>query len=405
MFQRTSSSSPDSPISSNDTVESSRSSDSSKISLECKEHYYHRSKPEGYDLYDRFDTPSTSTSTSTSRSSPLETACESDESSHPKETLLTTVMLPTIWSVGLVQKDDDSETEDEKDPGLEVKREYETALCAKTDGPTITFTNEEFALVDFIKRTRNFIVSKIGNAYYDPSYRKELTTILVSKGKVKPSFNFLEKLNKSLLESSTEVMSTVLDLFDVSDQAKKLLLADNLTYSCLVGTAAYTYGNKAPTFVEQAKLSGMTSLFVQYLEDNGLAEVVPRMEAHYLNPSPWAEKESFEVEFDQILRQIGYHVGTDQFLTCLLIMAHIFNLSNDTERLLSPREASHIRKTKSQIVLLLNRYLRTKFGPKKASSKTHHHFYLMNSLMTVSKIYMERKLKLTQADNYADINI
>lgn len=48
----------------------------------------------------------------------------------------------------------------------------------------------------------------------------------------------------------------------------------------------------------------MTTAFTSYLEENGLADIVPRMEAQYLNPSPWAEKEAYEVEFDDILRQV-----------------------------------------------------------------------------------------------------
>ena len=99
-------------------------------------------------------------------------------------------------------------------------------------------------------------------------------------------------------------MSNILGLFDISENARKILLSENMSYSCLVGTAVYTYGNKAKTFVEQAKLSGMTTLYVRYLEDNNLAEVVPRMEADYLNPSPWAEKEAYEVEFNKILKEV-----------------------------------------------------------------------------------------------------
>lgn len=55
--------------------------------------------------------------------------------------------------------------------------------------------------------------------------------------------------------------------------------------------------------------------------------------------------------------------------------------------------------------MLLNRFLRVKYGPKKASSKTHHHFYLMHMLKRVAKIYMEKKLVLTQADHVSDITL
>ena len=84
----------------------------------------------------------------------------------------------------------------------------------------------------------------------------------------------------------------------------QILMAENVSYSCLVGAAVYSHGNDAKTFVEQARLSGMSTMYVTYLEENGLAESVPRMEAHYLNPSPWAEKEVYEIEFNDILKQV-----------------------------------------------------------------------------------------------------
>ena len=43
---------------------------------------------------------------------------------------------------------------------------------------------------------------------------------------------------------------------------------------------------------------------MKWLEANGLSESVPRMEAHYLNPSPWAEKERYEIEFNDIQREV-----------------------------------------------------------------------------------------------------
>ena len=44
--------------------------------------------------------------------------------------------------------------------------------------------------------------------------------------------------------------------------------------------------------------------YVKWLEANGLSDSVPRMEAHYLNPSPWAEKERYEIEFNDIQREV-----------------------------------------------------------------------------------------------------
>ena len=81
-------------------------------------------------------------------------------------------------------------------------------------------------------------------------------------------------------------------------------MAENAPYTCLVGTAVYMHGNSAETFVEQAKLSGMTTMFISYLEDKKLAKIVPRMEPHYLNPSPWAEKEAYEIEFNNVMKEV-----------------------------------------------------------------------------------------------------
>ncbi len=98
-------------------------------------------------------------------------------------------------------------------------------------------------------------------------------------------------------------------------------------------------------------------------------------------------------------------MGTDQFLTCLLVLAHLFSLSDSAadELDLDRGERQTVFQTRRQVALLLNRYLRVKYGPKKASSKTHHHFYLMGMLKRVGKIYMEKKLRLMQADRISDI--
>ena len=52
-----------------------------------------------------------------------------------------------------------------------------------------------------------------------------------------------------------------------------------------------------------------------------------------------------------------------------------------------------------------SRYLRVRFGSEGAAVKTRHHFYLMTMLKRVSKIYMEKKLNLMQADHISDISI
>ena len=53
-----------------------------------------------------------------------------------------------------------------------------------------------------------------------------------------------------------------------------------------------------------SRLSGTITPYVSYLENSGLASVVPRMEAQYLNPSPWAENENYEKEFYDVLKQV-----------------------------------------------------------------------------------------------------
>ncbi len=47
--------------------------------------------------------------------------------------------------------------------------------------PVITFTQEEFKFIDFIRTCRNTIIGKINNAYYNEEHRDELTSILMSR--------------------------------------------------------------------------------------------------------------------------------------------------------------------------------------------------------------------------------
>jgi len=195
--------------------------------------------------------------------------------------------------------------------------------------PTVSFTDAEADLIDFVRVSRNRIVGKINNVYHDSGHRDELTAILMSRGAVKPSFRFMERVNRSIMASSLELVDEILTMFDMPPKVKKMLTAENVSFASLVGAAAYTHGNDAPTFVEQARLTGLKTCYVDYLEEAGLADVVPRMEAHYLNPSPWAERESYEFEFNRIMKKIGQHVGTDQTLTTLLIIAHLFCLPDN----------------------------------------------------------------------------
>eukprot|EP00095_Tigriopus_kingsejongensis_P003616 maker-scaffold49_size462716-snap-gene-1.21 protein:Tk03616 transcript:maker-scaffold49_size462716-snap-gene-1.21-mRNA-1 annotation:"hypothetical protein Y032_0297g1723" len=287
----------------------------------------------------------------------------------------------------------------------QVLNEFLVNQTVELKSPTIAFTEEEVQFLSMVKKLRANVVGKIDNAYYDEQYRDELTTILISRGNIKPSFRFLNKLNKSVKETSMDLMTSIFDLFDLSKTAKETLMTENSSVSCLLGAAVYYHGNDAKTFVQQAKLSGIPTPYVKYLEDNGLSEVVPRLEENYLNPSPWAEREEYEIEFNEVLRKIGKHVGTDQFLTCLLIMVNLLTLSPESSAMLPLEDDRAVSKHRHHIYLMLNRYLRIKFGPKKASSKTHHHSYLIGLLKRVSKIYMEKKLNLMEADQISDISI
>ena len=138
--------------------------------------------------------------------------------------------------------------------------------------------------------------------------RDELTNILMSRGRIKPSLRFMTKLNTSVKETSTQLMDDICSFFEVTPRIKEKLMIENSAIAILVGSAVYMYGNNAKTFVEQAKISGTPTLYSKYLEEKGLADKVPRMEPEYLNPSPWAEKESYEQEFNDILKQVKKRV-------------------------------------------------------------------------------------------------
>ena len=195
----------------------------------------------------------------------------------------------------------------EADNGQDKEEETDNFPLANVSGsqPTVAFTSEETQLIEYVRKSRAHIVGKISNAYYDEMYREELTAVLVSRGSIKPSFQFLEKMNKSIMETSMEVINDILDLFNMSEASRRVLLSENVSFACLVGAAVYTYGNKAKTFVEQAKLSGIPTMYVKWLEDNNLADIVPRLEISYLNPSPWAEKEVYEIEFNEVLKKVS----------------------------------------------------------------------------------------------------
>lgn len=131
-------------------------------------------------------------------------------------------------------KSSEEEENGEGEEGIEEDLDSNPSGCqlnlfrgAKGDpqsaAPVIKFTMEELKFVDFIRRNRINIVSKISNAYYDEQYRDELLSVLMSRGRVKPSFQFMEKLNKSVMEASLKVLKEVLDLFELSPSAKQVI--------------------------------------------------------------------------------------------------------------------------------------------------------------------------------------
>ena len=186
----------------------------------------------------------------------------------------------------------------------ELLNNFLTSESLRGKDPSFIFTTEEFSFLNMIRRMRSMVVGRIDNAYYDEAYRDELTSILMSRGQIKPSFRFLAKLNRSVKETSQSLMQSIFDLFDLSEDAKAVLMTENSAVSSLLGAAVYIHGNDAKTFVEQARVSGTPTPYVKYLEDNGLADVVPRLEDNYLRPSPWAEKEEYEIEFDDVLKKV-----------------------------------------------------------------------------------------------------
>jgi hypothetical protein len=109
-----------------------------------------------------------------------------------------------------------------------------TALILKE--PTLVFTDEEREFITFVKDCRNRIVGKINNVYYNAEHRDELTTILMSRGRVKPSFQFMERVNRSIMASSLELVAEVLSLFDLSPRAKKILTAEKRLLRFLGGS-------------------------------------------------------------------------------------------------------------------------------------------------------------------------
>ena len=66
-------------------------------------------------------------------------------------------------------------------------------------------------------------------------------------------------------------------------------------------------------------------------------------------------------------------IGTDQMLSCLLVMASLLNLSAASEEMLSRAEVDAVRRARENAGVMLNRYLKLKLGPKKAETKGSHH--------------------------------
>ena len=65
-----------------------------------------------------------------------------------------------------------------------------------------------------------------------------------------------------------------------------------------------------------------------------------------------------------------------QYLSILLTITSLFNVSPSLSDALTPKELGQVTAARKKIMVLLNRYLRLKFGPKKASSKVYQLFLL-----------------------------
>jgi hypothetical protein len=75
------------------------------------------------------------------------------------------------------------------------------------------------------------------------------------------------------------------------------------------------------------------------------------------------------------LFQIGSQVGTDQYLACMLILANLLNTSPAVSEMLPASELAAVDLARKHVLVMLNRYLKLKFGPKKASSKVRSRYY------------------------------
>jgi hypothetical protein len=84
----------------------------------------------------------------------------------------------------------------EEDVEVEEDEDAIRTVVSLTSGtPTVAFTTEELRLINMIKVKRSKIILQMSDAYVDREYTSEMTSILLSKGKVKPSFVFAERMN------------------------------------------------------------------------------------------------------------------------------------------------------------------------------------------------------------------
>jgi hypothetical protein len=56
--------------------------------------------------------------------------------------------------------------------------------------------------------------------------------------------------------------------------------------------------------IHQINHDPLSCRYVTWLRENGLADKVPRMEPDYMNPSPWAEQEQYEIEFKETMQEV-----------------------------------------------------------------------------------------------------
>ncbi len=125
--------------------------------------------------------------------------------------------------------------------------------------PVVAFTLEERELLQSVYERKSRAVADLSAQLIDSQYIREMTDILMTRGRVKPSFEFMERVNASMTRMSVAVMSGFLDVVPIPPRAKEILLAENMAFGSLIGAAHFSYGTGANTFAEQSKRCGVST--------------------------------------------------------------------------------------------------------------------------------------------------